>query len=130
MRLPYHPLDLPILEFMQLINSSIFITSSSSSSSFFGTIKKKRGTEKRKCGSYMIRIILCIDRKIYAVLHHCNFAICKYDSSLSLKLWGYGRFAWTAGAFGSLTNGQALPPTLYDIDPLKLSNVRDPLNSF
>lgn len=100
----------------------------SSSSSFFGTIKKKRGNGKKKCGSYMIRIILCTDRKIYAVLHHCNFAICKYDSSLSLKLWGYGRFAWTAGAFGSLTNGQALPPCMISI--LKLSNVRDPLNSF
>lgn len=71
--------------------------------------------------TFRLRIILRTVTKIYAVLHHCNFAICKCNSLLSLKLWGYGRFAWTAGAFGSLTNGQALPPTLYNIDPLKLS---------
>lgn len=50
----------------------------------------------------------------------CTIAILQYANVIFMtksQAWGYGRSAWTAGAFGSLTNGQALPPTLYDIDP-------------
>lgn len=113
-------LIIPVLPYsLILCNHSIFITDTLLRLLFFFYFKgekEKRGNGKRMWKLYILLDCFTythiIDRKIYAVLHHCNFAICKCDSWLSLKLWGYGRFAWTAGAFGSLTNGQALPPTL------------------
>lgn len=42
-----------------------------------------------------------------------NFCIMLTRFMTGPRAWGYGRYAWTAGAFGSLTNGQALPFTYF-----------------
>lgn len=83
----------------------------------FRKVQKEARKWKEKMWKLYIRLRIYLNRRKKMLC--CFIAIRNMQMWFMTKpqAWGYGRPAWTAGAFDSLTNGQALPPTLYNINP-------------